>query len=264
MFDELFPTGWHLFATTVALGGIVLTVGIWIGNVNVDRKSFKEFMNEVKTELKSLGQSMNEVKVELKSLGQAVKLVETEQKSLRKSLKEVKAEQRSFGESLKEVKAEQRSFGESLKEVKAEQRSFGESLKEVKAEQRSFGVSLRKVEEKIINIPEHLTPPTVVEIKSPIRLSNFGRDISENLSVDGWAADHATCLVDKAYEKQEFEIFEMCLEYVSNQFENDVGFNKNFRKGAYEVGTDVEQVKKVYAVELRDALLALLDPQTLG
>ena len=235
-------------------------------------------MNEVKTELKSLGQSMNEVKVELKSLGQAVKLVETEQKSLRKSLKEVKAEQRSFGESLKEVKAEQRSFGESLKEVKAEQRSFGESLKEVKAEQRSFGeslkevkaeqrsfgVSLRKVEEKIINIPEHLTPPTVVEIKSPIRLSNFGRDISENLSVDGWAADHATCLVDKAYEKQEFEIFEMCLEYVSNQFENDVGFNKNFRKGAYEVGTDVEQVKKVYAVELRDALLALLDPQTLG
>ena len=151
-----------------------------------------------------------------------------------------------------------------MKEVKAEQRSFGESLKEVKAEQRSFGVSLRKVEEKIINIPEQLPPPTIVEIKSPIRLSNFGRDISENLSVDRWAADHATCLVDKASEKQEFEIFEMCVEYVGNQFENNVGFNKNFRKGAYEVGTDVEQVKKVYAVELRDALLVLLDPKTLG
>ena len=280
MLDVLFPTGWHLLATSVALGGFVLTAGIWIGNVNSDRKSFKEFMHEVKIQLKSLSESMHEVRIGLESLRKSVERLNADNKSFRKSLGEVKAKQlslresqRSFGESLKEVKAEQRSFGKSLKEVKAEQRSFGKSLKEVKAEQRSFGESLKEVktnqtafwqsmkqvEEKISNIPEHLPSPSVVEAQSPIQLSKFGKKISENLSVDKWAADHAVSLVDKASEKQEFEIFEMCVEYVGDQFDNDLNFNRNFRKGAYEVSTDVEQVKKVYAVELRDALLALLD-----
>lgn len=128
MIGELFPTGWHLIATFVALGGILLTVGIWIGNVNSDRKSFKEFMKEVKTELKSLG--------------------------------------------------------ESLKEIKAEQMSFGESLREVKAKQKSIWQSLKRVEEKVINIPAQLPPPVVVERNSPIRLSNFGKEISASLSID--------------------------------------------------------------------------------
>ena len=53
----------------------------------------------------------------------------------------------------------------------------------------------------------------------------------------------------------------MCVEYVADQFDNDLDFNKYSHKGAYEVGTDVEKAKRVYAVELRDALLAHLDPQ---
>ena len=249
MIDELFPTGWHLIATTVALGGILLTAGIWIGNINSDRKSFKEFMKEVKAKLELLGQSLEEVKLE--------------QRSFSASLEEVKLEQRSFGDSLKEVQAEQRSFGDSLKEVQAEQRSFRESLEEVKAEQRTFGESLKQVEEKITNIPERLLSPAVVETNSPIKLSDFGRKISANLSVDRWAADHALRLVNKASGKQEFEIFEMCVKYVADQFDSDLDLNKYSRKGAYEVGTDVEKVKRVYAVELRDALLAHLDPQIL-
>ena len=250
-----------------------VTAGIWIGNVNSDRKSFKESLKEVKAEQRSFGESLKEVKAEQRSFGESLKEVKAEQRSFGESLKEVRAEQRSFGESLREVRAEQRSFGKSLKEVKAEQRSFGKSLKEVRAEQRSFGKSMKEVktnqtafwqsmkqvEEKISNIPEHLPLPAVVEAQSPLQLSKFGKKISDNLSVDKWAADHALCLVDKASEKQEFEIFEMCMEYVGDQFDNDLNFNRNFRKGAYEVGTDVEQVKKVYAVELRDALLALLD-----
>ena len=217
MIDDLFPTGWHLIATTVALGGILLTTGIWMGNVNSDRKSFKEFMEKVNSKLELLGQSMTEIKAELQSIGQSVKLVQADQKSLRKS------------------------------------------LNKVKAEQRTFGVSLKQVEEKITNIPERLLSPAVLETNSPIKLSDFGRKISANLSVDRCAANHALRLVDKASGKQEFEIFEMCVEYVADQFDSDLDLNKNSRKGAYEVGTDVEKIKRVYAVELRDALLAHLD-----
>ena len=56
----------------------------------------------------------------------------------------------------------------------------------------------------------------------------------------------------------------MCVEYVADQFDNDLDLNKYSHKGAYEVGTDVEKVKRVYAVELRDALLAHLDLQAIG
>ena len=231
MLDELFPTGWHLIVTFVALGGIVLTAGIWIGNANSDRKAFKGFRHEVKTQLQSLGESRHEVKIGLQSLGKSVKRLNADHKSLRKSLGEVKTEQRSFGESLREVKTNQTAFWQSMKQV----------------------------EEKISNIPERLPSQTVVKAKSPIQLAKFGKKISENLSVDKWAADHAVRLIDRASEKQEFEIFEICVEYVEDQFDNDFNFNRNFRKGAYEVGTDIENVKKVYAVELRDALLTLLD-----
>ena len=235
MFIELFPTGWHLVATIFALGGALLASGIWIGNVNADRKSFKEVMNEVKTELVSLRESMNEVKTELVSLRESVKEVKVDQKLLRKSVKEVKADQKLLRESVKEVKADQKSLWESMKRVEA----------------------------NISHIPEHLPPPAVVETNSPIRLSNFGTKISANLSADKWAAEHAACLADKASGKQEFEIFEMCVEYVAGQFDNDPDLNRYFRKGAYEIGTGVEQVKKVHEVELRDALLALLDTRQL-
>lgn len=56
--------------------------------------------------------------------------------------------------------------------------------------------------------------------------------------------------------KQEFEIFESCKEYVSGQFQEDSGFQRKIRKGAYEIDTDAEQVKRVYEVELKDTLLA--------
>lgn len=217
MIDELFPTEWHMIATVVVLCGVLLAVGIWIGNFNSDRKSFKELMKEVKAKLELLEQSMSEVKAELQSIGQSAKMVEADQKLLRKS------------------------------------------LKDVKAEQRNFWVSLKQVEERIANIPDRLLSPAVMKTNSPIKLSDFGRKISANLSVDRWAANHALRLVDKASGKQEFEIFEMCVKYVADQFDSDLNLNKNSRKGAYEVGTDVEKVKRVYAVELRDALLAHLD-----
>ena len=229
MLNELFPTGWYLIATAFVLGGALLTSGIWIGNVNADRKSFKEFMKEVKTELMSLRESMNEVKAELMSLGQ----------------------------SIHQIEVDQRSLWESMKVVEADQKSLGQSVNRVETDQKSLWESMKRVEANIAHIPEHLPPPAVVETNSPVRLSNFGMKISANLSVDKWAVEHAACLVDKASGKQEFEIFEMCVEYVAGQFDNDPDLNRYFRKGAYEIGTGVEQVKQVYEVELRDALLAL-------
>lgn len=91
MIDELFPTGWHMIATTVVLCGVLLAVGIWIGNFNSDRKSFKEFMKEVNAKLELLGQSLEEVKLEQRSFSVSLKKVQAEQRSIRESLEEVEA-----------------------------------------------------------------------------------------------------------------------------------------------------------------------------
>ena len=66
-------TEWHLIAAvvaaTVAVFGIVLTViwvaykfGEWKGEVNADRKLFKDFMSEVKEYMNEVKGSINEVK----------------------------------------------------------------------------------------------------------------------------------------------------------------------------------------------------------
>lgn len=48
----------------------------------------------------------------------------------------------------------------------------------------------------------------------------------------------------------------MCVEHVSGQFDKDLRFRRTIREGAYEQSMDVENVKKICEVELRDALLA--------
>ena len=55
---ELFPTAWHMIAVVAAvmgglltlMGGLV-TLGIWIGKVNADRSSFKEFMTQSRNDM---------------------------------------------------------------------------------------------------------------------------------------------------------------------------------------------------------------------
>ena len=59
--------------------------------------------------------------------------------------------------------------------------------------------------------------------------------------------------------KKEFEVFELCVEYVEQQIKGHEHLATSMRSGAYRHGTDFEQVRKVYEVELRDTLLRLME-----
>ena len=150
----------------------------------------------------------------------------SDRKSFKELMKEVKAKLELLEQSISEVKAELQSIGQSAKMVEADQKLLRKSLKDVKAEQRNFWVSLKQVEERIANIPDRLLSPALMKTNKPIKLSDFGRKISANLSVDRWAANHALRLVNKASGKQEFEIFEMCVKYVADQFDSDMDLKK--------------------------------------
>ena len=135
----------------------------------------------------------------------------------------------------------------------------GKWYQAVNSDRETFKEFMKEVREKLDKIFERLPPPQTVKSASPVTLTDFGKTISQNLRVARWAADHAPQLMDKAQGKREFEIFELCVEYVEQQIEGDENLATSMRSGAYRHGTDFEQVRKVYEVELRDSLLRMME-----
>ena len=91
-----------------------------------------------------------------------------------------------------------------------------------------------------------------------IGITDFGQDISEQLDARSWARRTAAELRDKVEGKQDFEVQEFCFDYVGTQLKPDQG--RQVGRIAYEHGIDREQVLKVLAIELRDALLEIRPP----
>ena len=116
-----------------------------------------------------------------------------------------------------------------------------------------------EIREDIKKIFNRLPAPTSVQANSPVSLSEFGEKISSRLSVRAWAAREALSLVDEARGKEEFEIFDTCVAHVKARLEADEELDKAVRAGAYELGTEPEQIRKVYEVELPDEVLRLIE-----
>ena len=121
----------------------------------------------------------------------------------------------------------------------------------------SFKEFMTEVRDDIKEILSRLSPPPVAG-QSPVQLTDFGKEISEAVSAAEWARNEAAKLVDSAKGKEEFEIFEACMDHVSEAFAEDSEFEKSVKSGAYEIGTDSDSVLKVYQVELRDQILKLI------
>ena len=71
----------------------------------------------------------------------------------------------------------------------------------------------------------HLLPTPAVEGKNPIKLTDFGKKISETAASAGWAKPHAPNLVGAAKGKPEFEVYEICVDHVDKMFNQNDEFN---------------------------------------
>lgn len=126
----------------------------------------------------------------------------------------------------------------------------------VETELSALKEMMTEVRSDIKNLFERLPHRQSVKGASPVQLTEFGKDISEHQMIDAWAAEYVTDLVEKLHSKEEFDVFETCVKFISGKMESDPNFARVVRKAAYEHGTDVEQVIKVYEVVLRDAVMA--------
>lgn len=138
--------------------------------------------------------------------------------------------------------------------VNTKQTNFDKFMAEV-------GNDLKEIHDDIKRIFQAMPRPAA-EGQSPVKLTDFGQTISEWASVADWAKDQAGSLVENARGKEEFEIFEDCGAHINHMFKHNLEFQKRVRAAAYQHATDVNNVKTVYQVELRDRILDLIEQQS--
>ena len=112
------------------------------------------------------------------------------------------------------------------------------------------------------DIKEILTrlPPVPVTVNSPTILTNYGMKISDTVDAKAWAKAEAGKLITQVKGKEAFEIQNVAFQY-ANEFEPSLDLLRKMSACAFENGTELESVRKVMGVELRDVLLKLLELQ---
>ena len=97
---------------------------------------------------------------------------------------------------------------------------------------------------------------------SPLRLTEFGEEISRRLDARSWATETASVLLPEVRGKQAFQVDEFCETYVQTRLSEE--WKTEVARCAYELGRDRESILSVLRVVLREELLSLFpaEPQT--
>ncbi len=123
----------------------------------------------------------------------------------------------------------------------------------------------KRFEDKFNDIFLRLPAPQTATADSPLRLTEFGRKISADLDMPQWLDMHQSRVLGITRGMEEFEVFEECVAYVRELEDSDDDFRRRMAATAYNFGTETDQIRRIYQIELRDRLLETrdLDP-TLG
>ena len=126
----------------------------------------------------------------------------------------------------------------------------------VNVDRSEFRAFVKEIRDKFERILERLHPTQTVRPGSPLQLTELGEEISGSFNVKQWAQIEARKLIANIGDKEAFEIFEMCIAHVKTLLEEaDGDLEKRLRTAAYDHGINTEEVRKVYEVELRDAVI---------
>ena len=135
--------------------------------------------------------------------------------------------------------------------------SAGIWVGKVNTDRRNFRDFMLEVRDDIKKLLQ-LLPNTPVKSESPLRLTEVGKDISEKLEAHRWATQTASEINQKSpvKGKNAFDLQEIAFKYVT-ELQPDKGLDELIEMCAFQHGLAKEDVRKVLAIELRDALLVL-------
>jgi len=114
---------------------------------------------------------------------------------------------------------------------------------------------MKEVRNDIKIILNRLLTQSVTKTQSPIGLTEFGKEVAQKAEAETWAAEHTPTLAPKAQDKEEYEVFDLCVQHVEAQYQNTPEFKARVRSTAYQFGIEAAEVLKVHEVVLRDSVL---------
>ena len=132
---------------------------------------------------------------------------------------------------------------------------IGEWKGTVDAEISSLNKLVQKLEKQIGNIYDYLLSTKTTERGSPIRLTEFGREIAEDLNIYEWAEKNAYPLWDTVEDMEDYEIHDFCFDFIDELSSDNTTWENFVRRIAYDRGIKKQDIYDVYAVVLRDEIL---------
>ena len=122
---------------------------------------------------------------------------------------------------------------------------------------KTIGQSIETIQSDIKKIFRILSEGQTIEASSPLRLTDLGKSISGFLGARDWAETTAKEVATKipVSEKHPYGIQTYCFEFVKRESTLSEELNRKVQEAAYNNGLEIDKVRRVLAIELRDVLL---------
>ncbi len=134
---------------------------------------------------------------------------------------------------------------------------FGNWYGEVNSDWKGFDQFMKEIRIDIKNILDRL-PLLPTTNASPIRLSEHGERISKDIDAKAWAEEETQKLIGQSKGMTPYQVQELSFDH-AKAFEPDDALLVKMQQSSFETGIDLEGVRRVLGVELRDRLLQLND-----
>ncbi len=218
-----------IIALVIAIVPALVAIGIWIGSVNKDRSGFREFMKDFKDQSSRQLQMMheNQLRIEKNQL-----LIEKNQQEIREIRKEIRENQQEIREIRKEIRENQQLIRDNQEKI--------QELKD--SNSRIYYRLFSEIESK----------------RSPIHLTDKGKNISEQLDAVAWVERVASMVHDQVKGKDAYQIQSFSFDYMSDKNQYTDEEHRLIRHVAFENGLYEDEVHRVLALELRDKLISTM------
>ncbi len=113
-----------------------------------------------------------------------------------------------------------------------------------------------RVEDRLIKAFYAIFGKGPVSSQSPLALNDLGRAITQEIQGAKWASRVAPTLASWLKGKDAYQIQEHCFEFAEHFTYTDDEL-RTIRQSAYDHGLPIEQIHRVFAIELRDKLLEM-------
>ena len=145
------------------------------------------------------------------------------------------------------------SIGIWIGSVNTNLKTFKEAVGEIKE-------AVAKIQDEINRFLHEMTSKTLTP-GSPLKPNDLGKKVSDSIDAPSIAKGLAPGLRARADGKHQYDIQELCFDFIRDEYKPVEDIDKKIKQCAYENGISRADVMDVLAVELRDEVLQLMEPK---